>query len=249
MYSSAVYSISHVCPAQRRRRRDRSAAISSPKASTASGAPGRIATHADWPCSPPGPRRRTGPRPASGRGGSSPRRWPRPGAAPPRSPGIVLPLDPVEGGEGHDSVVVPARRRPRLEVGIDDVDLGEAFELRVCEGGERWAELDARQAEAPFRQRNRRLARAASDLEDARAGARPAISTRSSKSSSGYVGRTRSYSSGTWSNVARRSRWSTMDVYPPGDEEAPRCAARGARPCRVALAGAGARPRRPRSRA
>src|SRR5207302_1984505 len=72
-----------------------------------------------------------------------------------------------------DRVVVGARRPPGLEVGVEDLDPGKEGEPLARHRRERRAELDARDAEAAARKRERRLPGAAPDLDDARAHLQP----------------------------------------------------------------------------
>ena len=75
-------------------------------------------------------------------------------------------IDPVPRGGGDDRVV---RRRvgrpPRLEVRLDDLDVGEPGQIAAGGGREGGPELDAGELQAAGRERARRLARGAADLE------------------------------------------------------------------------------------
>ena len=61
-------------------------------------------------------------------------------------------------------------RWPLLECPDDDRDVREAGQFSTCNGREVRPQLDCRDLELPFRQRQRRLARSAPDLQHASAG-------------------------------------------------------------------------------
>jgi hypothetical protein len=76
-------------------------------------------------------------------------------------------LDPVERRRGEDRAERLGRRRPVLERGVDDLDVREGRELAPRDGGQPRAELDRDDRVAALRERDRRLAGAGADLEDA----------------------------------------------------------------------------------
>src|SRR5262245_35497381 len=74
-------------------------------------------------------------------------------------------VDPVECVEGDDGVVVVTRRRPLLEVSVDDLHPWIVREASPRDLREPRAELDADDPEPPGGQRQGRLPCAAPDLD------------------------------------------------------------------------------------
>ena len=78
-------------------------------------------------------------------------------------------VDPVERVERVDAVENPARRIPSLERADLDLHAGKARELAPRNGGEIRSQLDGRDREAALGERQGRLARSATDLQERRA--------------------------------------------------------------------------------
>jgi hypothetical protein len=74
-------------------------------------------------------------------------------------------VDPVERREGDDAIEAAVEAR-LLELPVDDLGSRERRQLCAAERCERSAKLDRDDLEAPFGQRERRLARARADLEN-----------------------------------------------------------------------------------
>jgi hypothetical protein len=77
-------------------------------------------------------------------------------------------VDPVERRERDDGVEVRARRSQGLEVGIDHLDARERGQLAPRNGRELSSQFHRGDPVAALRERDRRLASAAADLQDAR---------------------------------------------------------------------------------